>query len=313
MKLRWLIRSVLAGAAGTVALTLAYGAERRLRPRVAGPLDYDDSLVPGQIVAAIMHLPHVTAREEHELGMALRWSYSSVFGLWHGLLRRRAGEPLASVAFGATLMSATLTLFPLLGRTLLPWRWPKSGVATALGTQTAYVAADAAARRGSRVEPANRCIALIGMTGPGRRPTARCSRCTSDLPLPAHGRRPPRASRRYSAAPVHSHHCTGRSPRGLDLRGRTETQTAGRLPGGRPGRPRRGLAHGPWFIRTRHKCRAFATTGVRRAGDHDRHLRPTQPPLSAVDLLRHSQAVERRASGQSRRSCRARTRLGGSR
>lgn len=117
MKLRWLIRSVLAGAAGTVALTLAYGAERRLRPRVAGPLDYDDSLVPGQIVAAIMHLPHVTAREEHELGMALRWSYSSVFGLWHGFLRRRAGEPLARLAFGATLMSATLTLFPLLGRT----------------------------------------------------------------------------------------------------------------------------------------------------------------------------------------------------
>lgn len=55
-----------------------------------------------------MHLPHVTAREEHELGMALRWSYSSVFGLWHGLLRRRAGEPLANVAFGATLMPPTL-------------------------------------------------------------------------------------------------------------------------------------------------------------------------------------------------------------
>jgi hypothetical protein len=149
MRLPWLIRSVVAGAAGTAALTLAYATERRLRPRVQGPLDYDDSLVPGQIVAAIMHLPHVTAREEHELGMALRWSYGSVFGLWHGLLVRRAGEPLASVAFGATLMSATLTLFPLLGRTPPPWRWRKSVVVTAFGTHAAYVAAVAAVNAGA--------------------------------------------------------------------------------------------------------------------------------------------------------------------
>jgi hypothetical protein len=27
-----------------------------------------------------MHLPHVTDREDQELGLALRWSYSSAFG-----------------------------------------------------------------------------------------------------------------------------------------------------------------------------------------------------------------------------------------
>jgi hypothetical protein len=140
---------VLAGAAGTTALTLAYATERRLRSRRTGPLDYDDSLVPGQIVAAIMHLPHVTAREEHELGLALRWSYGSVFGVWHGVLCRRAGEPLASAAFGATLMTATLTLFPVLGRTPPPWRWPASVIATAFGTHAAYVAAVAAVNRGT--------------------------------------------------------------------------------------------------------------------------------------------------------------------
>ena len=73
--------------------------ERRLRPSHHGPLDYDDSLVPGQIVASIMHLPHVTAREENELGLALRWSYGSAFGLWHGILHRRFGEPWASALF----------------------------------------------------------------------------------------------------------------------------------------------------------------------------------------------------------------------
>ena len=123
MTVPWPIRSVLAGTAGTAALTLAYAAERRVR-RARAPLDYDDSLVPGQIVASVMHLPHVTSREDHELGLILRWGYGSAFGMMHGTLRRVVGEPWASAAFGGMLMSATLTLFPVLGRTPPPWRWP---------------------------------------------------------------------------------------------------------------------------------------------------------------------------------------------
>jgi hypothetical protein len=147
---KWTVRSVLAGTAGTAALTLAYKTEHRLRRRVTGALDYDDSLVPGQIVAAVMHLPHVTAREEYDLGMFLRWSYGSVFGVWHGTLRRRVREPWASVGFGATLMAATLTLFPLLGRTPPPWRWPPDVMATCIGTHVAYVTAVAAVDDGLR-------------------------------------------------------------------------------------------------------------------------------------------------------------------
>jgi uncharacterized membrane protein YagU involved in acid resistance len=100
-----------------------------------------------------MHLGHVTAKEDNELGLALRWSYGSVFGIWHGLLHRRIREPWASALFGATLMSATLSLFPLLGRTPPPWRWPLDVMATAIATHIAYVAAvgsvdDAIARTG---------------------------------------------------------------------------------------------------------------------------------------------------------------------
>jgi hypothetical protein len=146
----WALRSVLAGTAGTTAMTVAYGTERRLRRGTTGPLDYDDSLVPGQIVASIMHLPHVTAREDRDLGLLLRWSYGSVFGLWHGTLRRTVPEPWASVAFGATLMTATLTLFPLLGRTPPPWRWPADVMATSIGTHVAYVSAVAAVDDGLR-------------------------------------------------------------------------------------------------------------------------------------------------------------------
>ncbi len=154
MKRTWPIRSVLAGTAGTAALTLSYAAERRLRRNRQGPLDYDDSLVPGQIVASIMHLPHVTAREDRDLGLALRWSYGSAFGLFHGLLRRRVAEPWASAIFGATLMSATLSLFPLLGRTPPPWRWPADVLATSFGTHVAYVLAVATVDDlGARIVP----------------------------------------------------------------------------------------------------------------------------------------------------------------
>ena len=43
--------------------------------------------------------------------------------------------------FGGTLMSATFTLFPLLGRTPPPWRWPVDVLATSIGTHVAYVSA----------------------------------------------------------------------------------------------------------------------------------------------------------------------------
>ena len=91
-----------------------------------------------------MHLPHVTDREDHELGLLLRWSYGSAFGILHGALRRGIGEPWASAAFGTTLITATMTLFPMLGRTPPPWRWPADMLATSLGTHAAYVAAVAA-------------------------------------------------------------------------------------------------------------------------------------------------------------------------
>jgi hypothetical protein len=38
-------------------------------------------------------------------------------------------------------MTATFSLFPLLGRTPPPWRWPADVMATCLGTHVAYVAA----------------------------------------------------------------------------------------------------------------------------------------------------------------------------
>lgn len=148
--LRWPVRSVVAGTAGTAAMSLFYAVDHRLHPLRRGPLDYDDSVVPGEIVANILNLSGVTGRDEAELALGLRWSYGSVFGVWHGLLRRRLSEPWASAAFGATLMTATLALFPLLGRTPPPWRWPRGYLATSLASHAVYVGAVAAADDGLR-------------------------------------------------------------------------------------------------------------------------------------------------------------------
>ena len=138
MATHWVVRSVIAGAAGTAAMTMAYGVERRLR-HSGRPLDYDDSLVPGQIVARILDLPSVTGREEAVLGSALRWAYGSAFGLWHGILRKKVDERWASTLFATTLLAATFTAFPLLGKTPPPWQWPGDVLATAVGTHVAYV------------------------------------------------------------------------------------------------------------------------------------------------------------------------------
>jgi hypothetical protein len=143
-KIPWPVRGVVAGAAGTAMMTLAYTVERRLRNRPEQPLDYDDSLVPGQIVASVLHLPSVTARGEYDLGMMLRWGYGSAFGMMHGALRRVVPEPWASVIFGSMLMSATLSLFPLLGRTPPPTQWPPDVLATSFATHAVYVGTVAA-------------------------------------------------------------------------------------------------------------------------------------------------------------------------
>lgn len=132
---------VLSGAAGTAVLSLAYAGERRIRRTRTGPLDYDDGSVPGWIVLHVLRLHDTGAVEETRAGLALRWSYGCGFGLAHSALRTRLPEPAATVAFGAVLIAATFSLFPLLGRTPPPWRWRPDVLATSLATHALYATA----------------------------------------------------------------------------------------------------------------------------------------------------------------------------
>ena len=156
-RLPWFSRGLVAGAAGTAAMAAWYHLERRLRRgRYTGVttladgtpveglfshegLDYDDSIVPGQIVADILHLPEPTPRQAGALTLALRWTYGSAFGVAHVLLRNRLREPHASLVFGTALMTMTSVAFPLLGRTPVPWRWPVDAQISSIGSHTAYI------------------------------------------------------------------------------------------------------------------------------------------------------------------------------
>lgn len=151
-------RGLLAGVSGTAAMALWYHTERALRRgRYTGVatladgtpvpglwsregLDYDDSVVPGQIVADLLNLPEPTPREAGAITLALRWSYGTAFGIAHVLLRNRIREPYASLVFGSALMTMTSVAFPLLGRTPVPWRWPVDAQISSIGSHSAYIA-----------------------------------------------------------------------------------------------------------------------------------------------------------------------------
>ena len=122
-------------------MTFAYVVERRLRPGRDGPLDYDDSPIPGRILTSVIGLRHTTPRGVRNRGMILRFGYGSVFGICHGALRRRVSEPWASAIFAGATMCMTLSMFPLLGGTPPPWRWPADVMATSVRTHAVYVVA----------------------------------------------------------------------------------------------------------------------------------------------------------------------------
>lgn len=105
-------------------MTFAYALERRLRTGRDGPLDDDDSPIPGRILASVVGLRHTTPRGVRNRGLILRFGYGSTFGICHGALRRAVSEPWASAISAGAAMCMTLSMFPLLGGTPPPGAGP---------------------------------------------------------------------------------------------------------------------------------------------------------------------------------------------
>ena len=112
-RLPWPIRSVVAGAAGTGALTLAYAVEHRLRPQVNGPLDYDDSLVPGEIVASSSSICDTSpATRNKTSGCSCAGATDRCSGSRTGCCAGGWIKPEATIVFAGLLISLTVTIVP---------------------------------------------------------------------------------------------------------------------------------------------------------------------------------------------------------
>jgi hypothetical protein len=144
---------VLAGAAGTAAMTTTGRAYREIHARRRGLasgditeiLDYDDS--DHVVVAASTVLRRVSGWAPRSPGgrralfWLVHWGYGSAVGAGHAELRHRlGGEPAAGLAFFVGCQTMALSLFPLLGDTPVPWRWGPRLLTVSLAQHAVYAA-----------------------------------------------------------------------------------------------------------------------------------------------------------------------------
>lgn len=148
---------VLAGAAGTAAMTATGRAYREVYARRRGKapseiteiLDYDDS--DHVVVAAATLLRAVSGRAPESPGARralfwlVHWGYGSAVGVAHAELRHRHGEPVAGIAFFVGCQTMALSLFPVLGDTPVPWRWTPRLATVSFLQHVVYAAAVSAA------------------------------------------------------------------------------------------------------------------------------------------------------------------------
>ncbi|WP_433800350.1 hypothetical protein [Actinomycetospora sp. CA-084318] len=154
---RRLLVGVLAGAAGTAAMTTTGRLYREVYARRRGKapseiteiLDYDDS--DHVVIAASTLLRGVTGRAPESPGARralfwlVHWGYGSAVGAAHAELRHRLGEPAAGIAFFVGCQTMALSLFPVLGDTPVPWRWTPRLMTVSVLQHVVYAAGVAAA------------------------------------------------------------------------------------------------------------------------------------------------------------------------
>lgn len=133
---------VVAGAVGTVALTVA----ERLEMRVSGRAP---STVPGQVGASLTgHDPAADPALVERLNPAVHWAHGIGLGAVRGGLDRAGLSPLAAtLAFYPMVFGGDAALYRALGIARAPWHWTRGELATdlfgkgvlAFATSAAYV------------------------------------------------------------------------------------------------------------------------------------------------------------------------------
>lgn len=126
-------RGLLAGLAGTVAMTVSSTLEARRRGRA-------DSDVPARAVGAVLGVE--SFEDEHaraRTSQLAHWGYGIGLGAVRGLLDVAGlGRNTADVAFHVVVWGAEQTMLSTLGLAPPPTRWSAEEVATDLSHHAAY-------------------------------------------------------------------------------------------------------------------------------------------------------------------------------
>ena len=138
-------RGLLAGAIGTIALTLAERAEMRVTGR-------RPSTIPGQVgVKLLGKEPDQASELARRLSPLVHWSHGIGMGALRGLLDVAGLRPVpATLLFVPVVWAGDAALYRALGIAPAPWRWERSELLTdlfgksvlAVATSVAYIALD---------------------------------------------------------------------------------------------------------------------------------------------------------------------------
>ena len=128
-------RGLVAGAAGTAAITLSAVIEMRVRGR-------DSSSVPQDVAAELLRIEPEDERAAKRLGMLAHLASGLALGpLRPALAAAGLHEPAASAALFAAAWSPELVLVPATGASDPPWEWGVGELAISAVHHVAYTAA----------------------------------------------------------------------------------------------------------------------------------------------------------------------------
>ena len=132
---RAMVRGMVAGAVGTVAMTLSERVEMSLSGRAP-------STVPGQVGAHLLPGADPTSpRDVARLGFPVHWGHGVAMGALRGVLDVAGLEgPAASAAHFALVWGGDAALYRTLGIAEVPWRWSKEELGADLLHKGVYAA-----------------------------------------------------------------------------------------------------------------------------------------------------------------------------
>ena len=132
---------LLAGVAGTAAMTLSSMAEMKLRDR-------KPSTTPQDAAAHLLGLEPRNSDELSKLGQVVHWQYGTSLGAIRGVMSAAAlREPLASILFFAAVWALDLAVVPQLADTKPATEWAADELAIDAFHHVVFVGVTALALR----------------------------------------------------------------------------------------------------------------------------------------------------------------------